>query len=121
MQNMSTQLQRRNAINWRRTKVLELNSQGSNMSEISNMLQVDVSTVSRDLSFLKKQAKDNIHKYIDERLPVEYEKCMVGLTSILKEAWITAAKTEDKREKLQALSLAKECYSMKLDLLTNCC
>jgi hypothetical protein len=119
MQNMSTQLQRRNAINWRRTKVLELNSQGSNMSEISNMLQVDVSTVSRDLSFLKKQAKDNIHKYIDERLPVEYEKCMVGLTSILKEAWITAAKTEDKREKLQALSLAKECYSMKLDLLTN--
>jgi hypothetical protein len=27
--------------------------------------------------------------------------------------------TEDKREKIQALYLAKECYSMKLDLLTN--
>ena len=27
--------------------------------------------------------------------------------------------SEDKREKIQALSLAKECYSMKLDLLTN--
>jgi hypothetical protein len=27
--------------------------------------------------------------------------------------------TKDKREKLQALSLAKDCYSMKLDLLTN--
>ena len=27
--------------------------------------------------------------------------------------------TEDKREKIQALSLAKDCYSMKLDLLTN--
>ena len=26
---------------------------------------------------------------------------------------------EDKREKIQALSLAKDCYSMKLDLLTN--
>jgi hypothetical protein len=25
----------------------------------------------------------------------------------------------DRREKIQALSLAKECYSMKLDLLTN--
>ena len=31
----------------------------------------------------------------------------------------TAQNTEDKREKIQALSLAKECYSMKLDLLTN--
>jgi hypothetical protein len=34
-------------------------------------------------------------------------------------AWNTAHNTEDKREKIQALSLAKECYSMKLDLLTN--
>jgi hypothetical protein len=41
------------------------------------------------------------------------------LDSILKEAWNTAANTEDKREKIQALSLAKDCYSMKLDLLTN--
>jgi hypothetical protein len=27
--------------------------------------------------------------------------------------------SQPKREKIQALSLAKECYSMKLDLLTN--
>lgn len=52
-------------------------------------------------------------------MPEEYEKCLVGLTSILKEAWNTAQNSEDKREKIQALSLAKECYSMKLDLLTN--
>jgi hypothetical protein len=41
------------------------------------------------------------------------------LTAITKEAWNMAHDTEDKREKIQALSLAKECYSMKLDLLTN--
>jgi hypothetical protein len=52
----------------------------------------------------------NIRKYIDERLPDEYEHCLVGLTSILREAWNTAQNTEDKREKIQALSLAKECY-----------
>ena len=40
-------------------------------------------------------------------------------TPITKEAWNTAANTEDRREKIQALSLAKECYYMKLDLLTN--
>jgi hypothetical protein len=44
---------------------------------------------------------------------------LIGLTAITKEAWNTANNTEDKREKIQALSLAKECYSMKLDLLTN--
>jgi hypothetical protein len=44
---------------------------------------------------------------------------MIGLTAILKEAWNASQQTEDKREKIQALSLAKECYSMKLDLLMN--
>ena len=44
---------------------------------------------------------------------------MIGLSAILKEAWTTSQQTEDKREKIQALSLAKECYSMKLDLLMN--
>jgi hypothetical protein len=39
--------------------------------------------------------------------------------ALLREAWNTARNTEDTREKIQALSLAKECYSMKLDLLTN--
>jgi hypothetical protein len=49
----------------------------------------------------------------------KYEKCLVGLNAITREAWNTAQSTEDKREKIQELSLAKECYSMKLDLLTN--
>jgi hypothetical protein len=31
----------------------------------------------------------------------------------------STANRRQKREKIQALSLAKECYSMKLDLLTN--
>jgi hypothetical protein len=73
----------------------------------------------RDLLILRQQAKANIKKYIDERLPEEYEKCLVGLNAITKEAWNTAQNTEDKRGKIQALSLAKECYSMKLDLITN--
>ncbi|MFL6461370.1 MAG: hypothetical protein ACJ71J_10600 [Nitrososphaeraceae archaeon] len=43
----------------------------------------------------------------------------MGLNAITNEAWNTAQNTEVRREKIQALSLAKECYSMKLDLLTN--
>src|SRR4026208_19714 len=106
-------------VQWRRDKVQELCSKGYSQREISQVLQVGLATVNRDISYLRDQAKANIKKYIDERLPEEYEKCLVGLNAITKEAWNTAANTEDKREKIQALSLAKECYSMKLDLLTN--
>jgi predicted transcriptional regulator len=101
-------------LEWRRSKVQELSSKGNSQREIAQILQVSNGTVNRDLSILKQQAKNNIKKYIDERLPEEYERCLVGLTAITKEAWNTAANAEDKREKIQALSLAKECYSMKL-------
>jgi hypothetical protein len=86
---------------------------------MASILQVSIGTVNRDLSYLRQQAKSNIRRYIDERLPEEYEKCLVGLTAILREAWSTSQQAEDRREKILALSLAKECYSMKLDLLTN--
>jgi hypothetical protein len=115
---MSTKIQQ--IIEWRRAEVMELLSKGeSNQSEIVRILQVDKSIICRDIAYLRQQAKANIKKYIDERLPEEYEKCLVGLNAITKEAWNTSQQTEDSREKIQALSLAKDCYSMKLDLLTN--
>jgi hypothetical protein len=112
---MSTKMQ----VGWRRTTVLEMLSKGDSQFEIARILQVDLSIISRDVYYLRQQSKENVKRYIDERLPEEYEKCLVGLNAITKEAWNTAQSAEDKREKIQALSLAKECYSMKLDLLTN--
>src|ERR687886_363868 len=106
-------------IQWTRDKVQELCSKGYSQREMSQILQVGLATVNRDISYLRNQAKANIKRYVDERLPEEYEKCLVGLNAITKEAWNTAHDPEYKREKIQALSLAKECYSMRLDLLTN--
>ena len=95
-------------VEWRRTKVLELMSKGeTSQSEIARILQVDKSTISRDFDYLRQQTK------------VKIEKCLVGLNSILKEAW-TMSQTENiKGDKIKALALAKECYAMKLELLTN--
>jgi hypothetical protein len=108
-------------VEWRRAKVLELISKGeTSQSEIARILQIDRSIICRDVAYLRQRAKENITKYVDERLPEEYEKCLVGLNSILKEAW-TMSQTDDniKSDKIKALALAKDCYAMKLELLTN--
>ena len=83
----------------RRDKIQELCSKGYSQREISQLLQVGLATVNRDISYLRDQAKTNIKKYIDERLPEEYEKCLVGLNAITKEAWNAGDQTEDKRER----------------------
>jgi len=113
-------MSQKDKVEWRRDQVQQLLAKGHyNHREISSILQIPKSTISRDIQYLNQNAKNSIRKYVDERLPEEYENCLVGLTAILKEAWSTAQQTEDRREKIQALLLAKECYSMKLDLLTN--
>jgi NADH/NAD ratio-sensing transcriptional regulator Rex len=80
-------MQQQQQVEWRRAKVLELMSKGeTNQSEIARILQVDRAIVCRDVAYLRQQAKENITRYVDERLPEEYEKCL-GLYSILKEVW----------------------------------
>ena len=71
------------------------------------------------MDYLRQQAKENIARYVDERLPEEYEKCLVGLNSILKEAWMISKTENIKGDKIKALALAKDCCAMKLELLTN--
>ena len=113
---MSTKTQ----VQWRRAKVLELLSMGNSQIEIAKVLHIDPSIVSRDVSCLRIEAKQNVKRYFDEYLPEEYGKCLVGLNMILKEAW-NMSQTDDNTnsDKLKALTLAKECYAMKLELLTN--
>jgi predicted transcriptional regulator len=98
---------------------LELTAQGYNTVEIAEMLGVSRPLISLDLQYLREQAKENIKLYVDEKLPSEYEKCLVGLKTILTEAWKIAKNSTDGREKVQALSLAKDCYSKIEDLLTS--
>jgi hypothetical protein len=108
-------------VEWRKDQIQQLLAKGHySHREIASILQIPKSTVSKDILTLREEAKNSIRKYIDERLPEEYERILVGVTSVLREAWETSKKEEiDTKEKLSALALAKDCYSMRLGLLTN--
>ena len=107
-------------LNWRRDKVRELSVKGYTQRRIADTLRISLALVNEDLQYLRLRAKENISKYTEEYLPAEYENCLDGLNDILQAAWTLSTDADsDKRERLQALSLAKECYAMKLDLLSS--
>ena len=108
-----------NSVEWRRSKVMDLSSQGYSQSDISKVLKISQPTISRDISYLEDQARNNIRKYIDYKLPFEYDKCLVALNSLQKKAWEISKKSYEEKTQVQALSLAKDCVINKLDLLTN--
>jgi DNA-binding CsgD family transcriptional regulator len=135
VESLSSQIER---LKWRRSKVLELSSQGHSQPEISMILQVSLGTVNNDLSYLRQQAQENIQKHIQERLPEEYQRCLTRINQVLKLSWqiangsknsnnndnngnnnTTMTITADDKTRLQALSLINDCYKYIMDLTTN--
>jgi hypothetical protein len=56
---------------------------------------------------------------INDRLEEEYVNYLRGINVILQESWTLSQTTKDENTKLKALALGKDCFSAKLDLLTN--
>jgi len=107
-------------LEWRRSKVLELSSEGRSQTDIAKILQVSTATINSDIQYLRSEAKENIRKYIDERLPFEYQKCLVGLDAILcRMSDIVNNSESDSRDILQATGVKMQAYAMKIDLLSN--
>lgn len=106
-------------LRWRRSQVLELSSQGFSDRDIATKLQVSSLTIYRDLRSLRKQAQDNLQKHIHETVPEEYQKCMVGMKTLLKNTLQIAETSSDPAIKLQANNVAKDCYKFIMDMSTN--
>ena len=117
METLSTEVER---LKWRRNKVLELTSEGRTQPQIASTLQIGLGTVNRDIQYLKRLAKANISKYINETLPLEYETCLIGLNAILSKTWdITNNPHTQEKDRLQAISISMQAYDMKLELLSS--
>jgi IS30 family transposase len=106
-------------LDWRRSRVLELSSQGYSRREIASKLSVDPAAVNRDIQFLKQEAQDKLQHHIHEVIPMELERCIFGMKRNLKHVLEIAESAADPKTKLQALAIANDCYKYIMDLTTN--
>ena len=106
-------------LEWRRSKVTELRAVGLSYTEIAQQLQVSRTSIASDLQYIRKQAKQSIKEYTTEHLPEQYHICLHALDTVLKNAFVIMTKSDDNREKLQALQLFKDTHLVKLELLSN--
>ncbi len=54
-------------LEWRRSKVIELRARGMTHGEIAQQLQVSKASISSDMQYLHKQAKESIKEYVTEQ------------------------------------------------------
>lgn len=110
---------RQQQLEWRRGRVLELSSEGYSQREIAQKLQIYKSAVNRDILFLRKQARENLQHHIHDKIPEEYQSCMMGMKRNLKEILEIAQTTLDPKTKLQARAIAVDCYKYIMEMTTG--
>jgi len=111
-------------IEERRKEVAQMLAQGHNETEIAQILGVHVSTISRDVKFLKKLSKRFVFDLAKGDLTYYYKQCIDGMDEIRREAW-SLYKYGDwsqgihltVKEKIAALRLLKDCDEAKFALL----
>ena len=73
-------------MQWRRSKVLELKSQGLDQREIAQILQVTPATITFDLQYLRNEAKESIKDYTTKQLPLQYKTPIVATSHISRDS-----------------------------------
>jgi hypothetical protein len=91
--------------------------------EIAKELDVDPSSVSRDIQYLTLQSQKFLDDLAKETLPFMYQTCIDGIRIVLKECWNIYESRDDKSinwfQRLSALKLAKECCEAQFKLLSE--
>lgn len=107
----------------RRTKVLALHSKGLTQLEIAENLNVDQSTISRDLRYIREESRKYIERRVTKDIPFEYDRFITGLNQITKMLWeISEGRGNhgnNTKDIIAALILLKECYNNRLEALVG--
>jgi hypothetical protein len=102
----------------RRRTVASMLAQSMTESEIAEQLNVNQSTISRDIKVLKQLSQRFVYDLAKSDLAFYYKQCLVGIEEVKRRAWEIFNKATDlsTRDKLLALKLIKDCNESKFAL-----
>jgi transcriptional antiterminator len=107
-------------IDERRRKVTSLLAQSMTESEIAQELNVDQSTISRDVKALKELSQQFVYDLAKSDLAYYYKQCINGIEEVKREAWeMFRSNSLNEKDKLSALKLIKECDESKFALFKD--
>jgi hypothetical protein len=117
---------KRTQIEWRRSKVQDLLVKGNNHYEIASVLQVSRPTITRDIEYLRQQAKENMKNHIAD-LPFNIKQATDGLNKLISMLYniqdLDIMKEQGRQAsdhvRVMAIGLIKDCIKEKIDILTS--
>src|SRR5215217_6080051 len=107
-------------IEERRRKVASLLAQSMTEEEIAQQLDVNQSTISRDIKVLKQISQQFIYDLAKSDLAYYYKQCINGIEEVKRKAWeMFRNNMLSEKDKLSALKIIKECDEAKFSLFKD--
>ena len=113
-------------IEERRRQVASLLAQSITETEIAQKLNVDQSTISRDIKALKQMSQQFVFDLAKSDLAYHYQQCINGIEEVRRKAWELLKDDEEEqqqlvtlKDKLLILKLIKECEEGKFALFKD--
>jgi DNA-binding transcriptional ArsR family regulator len=115
-------------IEERRRKVASMLAQSMTETEIGEKLDVDQSTISRDVKALKEMSQQFVFDLAKSDLAYYYKQCINGIEEVRRKAWELLRGDDEEeqqpllmtpKDKLLALKLIKECDEGKFALFKD--
>jgi len=106
----------------RLAKVLMFHSKGYSQSEIARKLNLNQSTISRDLAEIRRKARSSLDLYVKDEIPNEFQIYISGLNQIMKNLWVIVEDKQSKitiKDRTYVLSLLMQCYSKRIEMLVG--
>jgi IS30 family transposase len=104
----------------RRKKVSGLLAQSMTESEIAQELNVDQSTISRDIKALKELSQQFVYDLAKSDLAYYYKQCIDGIEEVKRKVWeMIRNNSLSEKDKLLALKIIKECDESKFALFKD--
>jgi IS30 family transposase len=101
-------------IEERRRQVASLLAQSITESEIAKKLNVDQSTISRDIKTLKQMSQQFVFDLAKSDLAYHYQQCINGIDEVRRKAWELIRDGEEEEEQRQSLTLKDKLSTLKL-------
>jgi hypothetical protein len=112
-------------IKLRREEVASLLAKASTEEEIAQKLNVDQSTISRDIKYLKMISQQFVYDLAKSDLAYHYRESIAGIQEVKRRVWFMLDDSNNNKllpnpkDQLPALKLAKECDEAMFTLFQN--
>jgi hypothetical protein len=109
-------------LEWRRITSFQYYVTGKDINWISRKMLISTRTVERDISYMRRNAKQTMRKYFTQTLPEEVLKSLARLNAVNNAAWDMAERAKEKGQgklEVDSLRLAKDTAVAITDITTN--